>query len=87
MLAPSEGDNRRRERKLRGGPQQIALGLLFGRKVQQNRVGVAVGDFGDRLLRRKNLPDAVARFAENLLQDVAKGLVRIDQQNAFYSFS
>jgi hypothetical protein len=38
------------------------------------------------LLRRENLPDAVAGFTENLLQNIAKGFVRIDEQNAFYSF-
>jgi hypothetical protein len=86
VLAPSEGDDRGREWKLRGGPQKIALRLFFGSKVQQNCVGVAVGDFSDRLLRRENLPDTVARFTENLLQNIAKGFIRIDQQNAFNSF-
>jgi hypothetical protein len=86
MLTPSEGDDRRRGGQLRSASQQISLRLFFRRKVQQNRIGIAVADFSDCLPWRENLPDAVAGFSENFLQNVAEGLVRIYQQDTFDSF-
>jgi len=62
------------------------LGLLFRSQVEQNRIDVAASDFSDRLLRRKNLPNAVAGLSENLLQNIAEGFVGIDEKDAFYSF-
>ena len=85
MFSPSEANDRRRKRKVGGSSKKEVRSVLFSAfEIQQNDVSFAAVDFRNRGLGIRNLVDAIAGVAQNFLQYIAEGFVRIDQQNTLY---
>ena len=87
LIAPAEGDDRRREGQLGRHAQHVALRLLVAGKVQQDCVNVAAAEFRDRLFGSENLADVVTGIAENFLEDVAESFVLVDEKDTLNSFA